>query len=249
MKISFIIPFHNEEKNCLPMLDRVVKFAEKNKITYEIIPVDDRSTDDTRQVLIKTAQKNPHIRPIYRPDNGEEKGNTMGKALIEGTRSSTGNIIIWTMGDLADDTQTYLQIIHKISTGFDMVFGSRYMPGGSRGNLDILKAFLSSWGTRLAQLLFKVQAHDITNAFRGFRREVFDNIRLESAGFSISPEFAIKAHLAGFKLGEVPTVYTNRIEGVSSFKLFKMTKSYLNLYFNLYWRYKVNKQSAKYSHS
>lgn len=147
------------------------------------------------------------------------------------------------MGDLADDTATYLDLINKIKSGYDLVFGSRYMPGGSRGNLDLIKAFLSSWGTRLAQVLFAVSVHDITNAFRGFRKEVFDRLELNSTGFSISPEFAIKAHLAGFRLGEVPTVYTNRVEGVSSFKLFKMTRNYLQLYLSLFWQFKILKKS------
>ena len=140
---------------------------------------------------------------------------------------------------MADDTKTYWEIIKKLKQGKDMVFGSRYMPGGSRGNLDAVKAFLSSYGTRLARVFFKVPVHDITNAFRGFKRSVFEKVRLESEGFSISPEFAIKAHLSGFTLDEVPTVYTNRVEGVSSFKLFKMTKSYLRLYLKLFYNYKI----------
>lgn len=239
MKISFVIPFHNEEKNCLPMLQRVTKFAQKINLSYEIIPVDDRSTDNTKKVLEDTAGKDSLIKPVYRKMDADEKGNTMGKALMAGTKAAGGSIIIWTMGDLADDTKTYLDIINKIRQGYDIVFGSRYMPGGSRGNLDIIKAFLSSWGTHLAGFLFGIAVHDITNAFRGFKKEIFDKIKLESSGFSISPEFAIKAHLAGFKLGEVPTLYTNRIEGVSSFKLFKMTKSYLSLFFFLFYRYQI----------
>lgn len=240
MKVSFVIPFHNEEKNCPLMIKRVLDFGKKNKLSYEVIPVDDRSGDETSKILKELARKFPKIvKPLYRKDDKEEKGNTMGKALIQGTKFATGSIIIWTMGDLADDTRTYKDIIEAIKNGYDIVFGSRYMPGGSRGNLDRLKAILSSWGTRLARFLFGVPVHDITNAFRGFRKEVFDKVNLTSCGFNISPEFAIKAYLAGYKLGEVPTVYTNRIEGISNFKLYKMTKSYLKLYLSLFYKYKI----------
>ncbi len=240
MKISFIIPFHNEEKNCQPMIYRVMDFAKKKKLSFEIIPIDDRSNDHTKNLLLKISQKYPDIvLPIFRPHDGEEKGNTMGKALVAGTSVAQGNIIIWTMGDLTDDTKTYEEIISKINQGYDMILGSRYMPGGSRGNLDFLKALLSSFGTLLARLLFKIPLHDITNAFRGFKKELFSAIPLESSGFSISPEFAIKTHIAGYKLGEVPTTYTNRSEGVSSFKLTKMTLSYLKLYLSLFYRYKI----------
>lgn len=239
MKVSFVIPFHNEEKNCVSMVKRVVDFGKKNKLIFEVIPIDDRSTDKTAEKLIELSQKYSNVRPIFRKDDGKEKGNTMGRALIVGTKKAAGNIVIWTMGDMADDTKTYIDIIEKINTGYDMVFGSRYMSGGSRGNLDRLKAFLSSWGTRLSRILFGIPVHDITNAFRGFRKEVFDVIRLDSPGFSISPEFAIKAYLTGYKLGEVPTVYTNRVEGISNFKLYNMTKSYLKLYILLFYKYKV----------
>lgn len=242
MKISFVIPFHNEEKNCSPMIERVIKYGKKKKLSFEVILIDDRSTDDTRKILKKLSQRYKFVLPVFRKDDGKEKGNTMGRALIEGTKASRGDVIIWTMGDLSDDTATYGDIITKLRQSYDMVFGSRYMPGGSRGNLDRLKAFFSSQGTHLARFLFGVPVHDITNAFRGFKREVFDSIKLESSGFSISPEFAIKAYLSGFKLGEVPTVYTNRVEGVSSFKLYKMTKSYLKLYISLFYRYKIFKK-------
>src|SRR3989344_2775068 len=230
MKVSFVIPFHNEEINCIPMIERVVSYAKKKSFNFEVIPVDDRSSDRTAILLAQIANKYRVVKPIYRKHDKEEKGNTMGRALIAGTKSAKGEYVIWTMGDMADDTKTYGEIINKLEEGFDMVFGSRYLPGGSRGNLDRVKAFLSSWGTRLAQFLFGVKVHDITNAFRGFKKEVFDKISLTSSGYSISPEFAIKAHIEGFKLGEVPTGYTIRVQGASNFKLYKMTRSYLALY-------------------
>jgi len=239
MKISFIIPLHNEGKNARKAVERVIVFGKKKKWQFEIIPIDDRSTDGTDRILKELSKKYSTVKPLYRAHNGNERGNTMGKALIEGTEKARGDVVIWTMGDLADDPKTYQEIVSKLEHEYDMVFGSRYMPGGSRGNLDPFKAFLSSWGTLLARALFGIPVHDITNAFRGFKKEVFDTLRLNSPGFSISPEFAIKAHLAGFKLGEVPTVYSNRIEGVSSFKLYKMTKSYLSLYTSLFTTYKL----------
>lgn len=240
ISVSFVIPLHNEDKNIPLLLQRIDDYASKKKWNYEIVAVDDRSTDNTASLLKKISLENKRLIPVFRKKSSEEKGNTMGKALREGTLKARGKFIIWTMGDLADDTATYGKIIDKLEAGFDLVFGSRYMPGGSRGNLDPLKAFLSSWGTQLAKAIFGVKVHDITNAFRGFRKKIVSELRLSSSGFSISPEFAIKAYLQGYKLGEVPTVYTNRVEGVSSFKLFKMIRSYLKLYLDLFIRYKIH---------
>jgi dolichol-phosphate mannosyltransferase len=234
MKVSFVIPFHNEEKNVEPMIEQVANYAKKQKWNFEIIPVNDRSDDDTQKVLEKMTKNNKLIKPIERKPDGKEVGNTMGKALLIGSNKATGDIIIWTMGDRADDPQTYGKIVDKINSGFDLVFGSRYMPGGTWGSLDPTKAFLSSRGTTLARFLFGIKVHDITNAFRGFKKVLFNKIKLESSGFAISPEFAIKAHLGGFKLGEVPTIYYARVEGVSNFKLWKMSLAYLGIYIKLF---------------
>lgn len=227
--VSFIIPFHNEKDNAGLMLDRVLQFGQSNKLNFEVVPVNDWSSDATGNILNRYGKKYPNVLPVHRRDGGE-LGNTMGLALRLGTKKARGKIIIWTMGDLSDDTQTYSDIIDKINSGFDMVFGSRYMPGGSRGNLDALKAFLSSNGTLLARILFGVPVHDITNAFRGFKKTVFTTVNPQGTSFDISPEFAIKAHQQGFKLGEIPTVYTNRERGIPKFKLWKMTTMYLKVY-------------------
>ncbi|MBI2617170.1 glycosyltransferase [Candidatus Gottesmanbacteria bacterium] len=233
MKISFVIPLHNEEKNAKLAVERIIAYCKKEGWKFEVIPVDDRSSDSTGKILKSLQKRFAQVKPLFRKDDPSSKGNTMGKALVEGTRKASGDIIIWTMGDLADDPKTFGALVDEIKRGYDMVFGSRYMLGGSKGNLDLVKAFLSSWGTKLAKIIFQIKVHDITNAFRAFRKEVFDEIALTSSGFSISPEFAIRAHRVGFRLSEVPTTYTNRVEGVSNFRLFQMTKSYLRLYVSL----------------
>ncbi|HCS78154.1 TPA: hypothetical protein DIV55_00235 [Patescibacteria group bacterium] len=234
MKISFVIPFHNEEKNAKSMIERVTEYAATQKWNFEIIPVNDRSQDGTKNVLDEEAKKYKFVHPIHRLPDHKETGNTMGRALLEGSKKASGDMIIWTMGDCSDDVNTYGLIVEKINAGFDLVFASRYMIGGTWGSLDPTKAFLSSRGTMLARFLFKVPVHDITNAFRGFRKELLKTIKLESGGFAISPEFAIKTHLADFKLGEVPTVYHDRIEGVSNFKLWRMTIEYLLIFLKLF---------------
>lgn len=245
MSISFVIPFHNEEENVVAMVEKVLNYAKKQKWDFEIIPVDDRSSDRTPNLLIDLSKKYHLVKPIYRKKDKEEKGDTMGRALIAGTKKSSGRYVIWTMGDLSDREETYKTIVDKLGQDFDLVFASRYMKGGSRGNLDRVKAILSSIGTRLAQLLFGIKVNDITNAFRGFRRDIFAQLTLTSSGFSISPEFALKAHLAGFRLSEVPTVYTNRVKGVSNFKLIRMSKNYLLLYLKMFIEYKLAHQLFK----
>ena len=94
----------------------------------------------------------------------------------------------------------------------------------------MFKSILSSGFTSISRIIFGIKVHDITNAFRGFRREIFNSIDIKSGDFAISPEFAIKAHMRGYMLGEVPTIYTDRTKGKSKFDMMKMGIKYSKLF-------------------
>jgi hypothetical protein len=153
----------------------------------------------------------------------------MGAALKEGTRSARGKYIVWVMGDNSDDLSTIPKFIRTLKNGADIVFGSRYMKGGSGGDLSVIKKILSAGYTIVTKTLFGLKVHDITNAFRGFRKEAYADISPQAADFSISPEFAIKAHLKGYRLEEVPTTYKNRKAGLEKFRMMKMGIVYAKL--------------------
>jgi glycosyltransferase involved in cell wall biosynthesis len=124
----------------------------------------------------------------------------MGNALIEGTNKANGDVIIWIMADLSDDLNTIPKFLKKIENGYDLVFGSRYIKGGSPGDIPSNKAFFSRGFANLSRIFIGIKVHDITNAFRAFKKNVFNSVNLKSTDFAISPEFALKAHLANFKM-------------------------------------------------
>lgn len=225
MSVSIVIPAHNEEENLPILLDNLIKL--KTVIgNPEIIVVNDNSNDETCLIANSYSKKYKNIKVIHRG-----KGiNGMGAALKEGTKAAKGDYVIWLMGDNSDDLKTIPKFIDKLKKNADIVFGSRYMKGGSSGDLGAFKALLSSGYTFICNLIFGIKVHDITNAFRAFKRETFNNIKLESNDFAISPEFAIKAHLKNYKLIEVPTSYTTRKVGQPKFKLIKMGVSYCKLF-------------------
>lgn len=225
MKISIIIPFHNEEENFEKQVKNVLALVKRAKLDVEIICVDDNSSDKTPALCDEHAKRFKNIRTMHRKINPG-----MGNALKEGTRMAKGNIVVWIMGDLSDDLNTIPAMIEKIDQGADMVFASRYMKGGDRGSLSFFKAISSSGFTILTRLVLGIRVHDITNAFRAFRKEVFDSIKLESGDFAISPEFAIRAHLRGYKLDEAPTTYFDRTAGKTKFKFLRMGITYLSLF-------------------
>ncbi|MBS1266583.1 MAG: Glycosyltransferase AglD [Candidatus Woesearchaeota archaeon] len=224
MKVSLVVPAFNEESNLKPLVKDIQGMTKKHKLDYEIILVNDNSSDSTLEIIDKLA-KAKRVQAVHRI-----KGhNGMGNALIDGTKKAKGDIIVWVMADRSDNLETIPKMIKKIKQGNDMVFGSRYIPGGSSGDLDKTKALASSGYSRLAKFFFGLRVNDITNAFRAFKKSVFNKIKLDSGDFAISPEFAIKAHLRGFRLTEVPTTYSNRIAGKTKFKMMKMGLKYLSL--------------------
>jgi dolichol-phosphate mannosyltransferase len=223
LKTSIVVPAHNEEENIGLLINDLLKLKD---IWDELIIVDDNSVDGTGKIAEEFSKKIDKIVVIHR----KKRDNGMGFALRDGTRRAKGSIVVWVMGDRSDDLNTIPRIIEKMEQGYDMVIGSRYMRGGSSGTLSFDKALLSSGYTMLCRLIFGLKIHDITNAFRGFRKKIFEDIELESGNFAISPEFSIKAHLRGYKLGEVPTTYFDRRAGKSKFDVLKMGIRYASLF-------------------
>ncbi len=221
--ISLVIPARNEEENLLVLVKRL----EALPFEKEIIIVNDNSTDSTQQICDSLKSR---IRVVHR-----KTSPGMGNALKDGTKVAKGEIIVWIMADLSDDLSTIQQFIDRINGGADIVFGSRYMEGGSSGDLDSVKAFISKSFTVFAKILYGIKVSDITNSFRAFRREAYDKLRLDNGDFAISPEMALKAHIDGMKLEEVPTTYATRKKGKPKMKVFKTTIKYFLLLLSL-WR-------------
>jgi glycosyltransferase involved in cell wall biosynthesis len=233
MKLTVVIPAHNEEGNIAPITDAVLQMFSRHGLDAELVIVDDNSTDRTKKISDSLARKHRNVSVIHR---NESPG--MGNALKAGTNKAHGKYVAWVMGDRCDNIETIPKMVRKLDSGYDMVFGSRYMAGGSSGDLDRFKALSSSGYTVIARLVFGFRVHDITNAFRAFRKSVFSEVEIESEDFAISPEFAIKAHLAGFRLGEVPTTYHNRVFGKTKFRMMQMGLRYFGLL-----RYRFSKRA------
>ncbi len=234
MNLSIVIPAKNEEGNLPQLLGELNQILDAKQYDYEIIVVNDNSSDSTGKIADEWSVKFSNIRALHLPS--VEKG--MGIALKRGTALASGKIVIWIMADRSDELKTIYSIVDKINQANDVVFASRYMKGGSPGDLNPIKAFLSSGYTFLSKILFGIKVHDITNAFRGFKKEVFDSLVLEADDFAISPEFAIKAHLRGFKLAEVPTRYVNRVAGKSKFGMLNAFITYTRLFEYFFKRFK-----------
>jgi len=223
MKLSIVIPAHNEQDNIAGVIDEIERSL--SGIDYELLVVSDHSTDSTVELVGKLSQKYNNIRLV---ENKLDKG--FANALKTGFASVNADVVIPVMGDLCDDLSTIRIMLEKINQGYDVVCGARYVKGGARLGGSRLKGFLSSFAGSSMYYLLGVPTRDIANAFKMYRKKVIDSIKIESKGFEVSMEIPLKAYYLGFKITEVPTVWKERTKGKSSFKMLKLLPSYLKLY-------------------
>jgi len=223
MKLSVIIPAHNEEENILEVIKKIETTLD---ITHELVVVNDHSTDNTRNLLETFLEKYKNMSLV---DNKLEAG--FANAIKTGFLNAKARVVVPVMGDLCDDLETINKMYSKIVAGYDVVCASRYSREGLRLGGSKLKAFLSCWGGRSISYLIGIPTKDIANAFKMYKKEVIESIDIKSKGFEVSMELPIKAYYLGFKIVEVPTTWRERTKGKSSFKVFKLLPRYLKLYF------------------
>lgn len=221
-RCSIVVPAYNEAENIPHLVEDILG----SYPGFELVLVDDNSSDETFKICERYAKKHDNIVCVSRACGQ----NGMGYALCEGTEKACGEYVFWVMADRSDDLSAIGKMVFLLDDGFDMVIASRYMRGGSKGDLECHKAMYGAVYSRLAGAIFGLPVQDITNAFRGFRKTAYNDMKRLSGTFSISPEFAIRAHLAGYMIGQVPTTYFNRRAGQAKFNLIRMGIEYVSLF-------------------
>lgn len=233
-KISIVVPAHNEEENLPRLLDELLPVLEENVETkdFELVIVDDNSTDRTPELIEKLAGKDPRIIPVHRHSKPG-----FGNAVKEGLKNATGDIVIPVMGDLSDDPHDIPKLVRRIEEGYDVAYGSRFIEGGGTDGYPPAKMVANRAFNNVVRLLFGIKHKDITNAFKAYRKEVLDSIgidRLEANGFDLTVEMPLKAHIMGFRSAEVPVVWHGRERGEAKLRLSENASKYGKRLFNLF---------------
>ncbi len=222
MKVSIIVPAHNEEDN---IIEVIKKIEDSVRLEHELIIVNDHSSDNTAGLVKGLLERYPNMLLV---ENVFDKG--FANAIRTGFANVKTELAVPVMGDLCDDLATIEKMRAKIDEGYDVACGARYVAGGSRFGGSKFKGFLSLGAGVSLRWLLGIPTNDITNAFKMYKKTVIDSIDIKSSGFEISMELPLKAFYLGYKITEVPTVWNERTKGKSSFKIFKLLPNYIKLY-------------------
>ena len=195
---------------------------EKNKVTHEILVIDDGSTDSTQSVLTEISREIPEL--VSLSNDGE---NGFGRAVRLGLREFSGDAVAIMMADLSDSPQDLVRYWQKLQEGHECVFGSRFMPGGQVIDYPKAKLVANRVVNTAIRYAFKIQCNDITNAFKIYRREVIEGcLPFISPHFNLTVEIPLKAVIRGFSWATIPISWRNRSKGVAKLKLKEMGSRY-----------------------
>jgi glycosyltransferase involved in cell wall biosynthesis len=224
MDISIIIPMFNEAENVEITLEKVEGVLSQSHETFEIIPVNDGSVDNTLEVLKKVAEQNKRIKVVSYPKNIGR-----GMALRTGFKESTGDIIVSIDADLSFAPNHILDLIKVLrdEPDVDFVLGSPFVPGGIVQNVPFHRLWISKFGNKVLRYTMPNRIYYSTGVFRAYRRRVIDSLVLESDDKEIHLEILSKAIALGYRVKEVPVVLTARTRGKSKFKFKKTATSHL----------------------
>ena len=223
MKLSVVIPGHNEEGSIAATVAGIAERLQLEEIDYEILVVDDGSTDRTAKIIAGLAETDGRVHYVRSPFP-----NGFGFAVRAGLERFSGDAVAIMMADGSDDPGDLLAYHGLLEAGYDCAFGSRFVRGGSAVRYPKLKLVINRIVNLGIRLLFGHGYNDTTNAFKAYRREVIENVGpLLSHHFNLTVEIPLKAIVRGHSYAVVPISWRNRTSGTSKLSLQEMGSRYL----------------------
>jgi dolichol-phosphate mannosyltransferase len=223
MKLSVVIPAHNEAGSIGETVERTAAELGRARINYEILVIDDASGDGTADVVAAIAERNPSVRCVrsHLPPG-------FGHAVRAGLDLYTGDAVAIMMADLSDSPRDLVLYYRVLQHGYDCAFGTRFGHGGSTQNYPRVKLILNRIANAGIRVLFQHGYNDTTNAFKAYHRHVIDQLQpLLSNHFNLTVELPLKAVVRGYTYAVVPVSWTNRQHGTSKLRLQEMGSRYV----------------------
>ena len=218
LDISVVVPLYNEQESLSELVEWIDRVARENTLSYEVIMVDDGSSDDSWQVVEQLKEKYPAIKGIRFARNYGKSA-----ALYCGFAEAEGEVVFTMDADLQDSPDEIPEMRRMIlEEGYDLVSGwkkKRYDPAGKR--------FPSKFFNWTARVVSGIKLHDFNCGLKAYRRKVIKSIEVYGEMHHYIP---ILAKHAGFKrIGEKVVQHQERKYGVAKFGMERMVKGYLDL--------------------
>ncbi|HWQ13683.1 MAG TPA: polyprenol monophosphomannose synthase [Roseiflexaceae bacterium] len=208
---TVVVPTYNERENIRALLPRILE-----QPRFRALVVDDSSPDGTAGIVAQLAAAEPRVGLIQRPGK-----LGLGTAYVAGFQRALaeGAEYIFEMdADFSHDPGYLPGLLAAAESRFDLVIGSRYVPGGGTTDWGFVRRLISRGGNLYARTILALPVMDATGGFRCYRRRVLEAIDLggiHSNGYSFQIEMAYRTLRAGFRVGEVPIVFPDRRVGRS----------------------------------
>lgn len=195
MELTILMPCLNESETIAVCIRKAKQFLTENNIDGEVLISDNGSTDDSRSIAISEGA---------RVVTTDVKG--YGSALINGTKEALGKYVI--MGD-ADDSYDFLNLmpfVEKLREDYDLVMGNRFAGGIEPGAMPWSHRYIGNPVLSfIGRLFFHSKIKDFHCGLRGYNRERFLDLNLQTTGMEYASEMVVKSELNGYKICEVPT--------------------------------------------
>lgn len=204
LDLSVVIPAFNEEDNVALLYTSLKKILDASAKSYEIIFVDDGSTDSTFKELEKICNKDSNVRVIQFRDNFAKAA-----ALSAGFSKAKGKLILTMDADLQDDPEEIPKFLEKINEGYDLVVGWKH-----KRKDPITKIIASRVFNFLVRILTRIKLHDSDCNFRIMKREIVENMNIYGGLYRFIPSLA---RSLGYKIGEVKVKHHARKYGKSKY--------------------------------
>lgn len=215
--LSIIIPVYNEEDNVLPLHQKITEALDSMGHPYEVIIVDDGSTDNTAQRLKELARSDNRLKVIHLRRNF---GQT--PAMMAGIDAATGDILIPMDGDLQNDPHDIPKLLAKLAEGYDVVSGWRK----DRQDHPLKRNLPSRVANRLISFISGVHLHDYGCSLKAYRKAIIKGVKLYGEMHRFVP---IYAAWQGAKVTEVGVTHYPRVHGVSKYGFDRTIKVILDL--------------------
>ena len=220
--LSIIIPVHNESEQINHTIKKLSKL--KSKINFEILFIDDFSTDQSYEILLKIQKKNRFVKVFKNKTKG------LGPAINLGIKKSSCKYVCIFMCDLSDDINDLIKYFKIISNNkkLDAVFGTRFSKYSKIENYPLIKLILNRLANNFIRIITLSDYNDFTNAFKIYKKETLYKIMpIISENFNVFLELPLKIIFRKFKYKIIPINWKGRKTGTSKFKIKEIGSMYI----------------------